>query len=566
MYDKDKLINMNQPNGFVLPLVLVVSLATLFILTPLIAKFVTSLDISHASYQARVAKESARAGLAYATACYNESEGDQTWGSAAVGGARPNLTPSTSCTGATISGQSNYLFNDGNVRTSFNVGNITSSDDFGIEIAAQGTADRLGLGGTSFLSYSSQLKRVSWGDDKLFEAPEVQIDQGTSHTCVLLNGEVWCWGTNGNGELGIGSSSPSSSSTPLKVLQAPGVMAGEKIVKISIEGSTSCAISESGKLFCWGVSVGSSSGSYSNYSPYRVTTGGLQNLNVTDVSVAHLNLCLIANGKVYCMGADVTGSHGNGSGSGLVFAGWASGYLTLTPTLVTTTYLGSGYNAVSLARTGHLSTSMCAILDTGQMYCWGGNIDSQLGLNIGMYWFGYWQTNYPGVSVPRPIYDTASGTNNGYLDGNGVLAVSTAGTGDFWSPHNVSCAISNGDPYCTRARSVTHRNGPFEKVNGSYTKPVFDITVGNSAYPACLLAQDGLYCWDADGSSTLTKIATVSGKSTTEMLSIQAHNNNICGIFSDGHAYCWTGISGSGTLTNVTEITQIYNLVSGAYF
>ncbi len=552
----------NRSNGFILPLVLVVSLSALFILTPMVSRFVASLDVNHASYQKRVAKEAARAGLAYATACYNESDNVQTWGPTA---GKPNLNPSTDCNGTPISGKSQYIFNDGNSRMYFDVGNITAIDNTGIEILARGYSNRLNTSGAVTDTSSSQLKRVSWGDDSSLQALNVQIDEGSTHTCALVKGEVWCWGTNNNGELGIGSSSPSYSSTPLKVLRAPGVMAGEKIVKISVEGVTSCAISESGKAFCWGVAVGNAgTASYSNYSPYRVT-GGLQSLNVTDISLAHLNLCVIANSKIYCMGADVTGSHGNGSGDGLQYAGWDNGSLTLTPTLVTTTYLGSSYTAVRLAKTGHLATAMCAILSTGQMYCWGGNIDSQLGLNIGLYWFGYWQTNYPGVSVPYPVYNATSGNNNGYLDGNGVSVVSTVGTGDFFAATNVSCAVSNGDPYCTRTR-YTSGNGRFHKVNGSYTKPVFDITVGYAATPACLLAQDGLYCWNAGSLSTPTKITTLGGKPTTELLSIQAHNNGTCGIFSDGHAYCWTGISGSGSLTNVTEITQVYKLVNSVYF
>lgn len=140
--------------------------------------------------------------------------------------------------------------------------------------------------------------------------------------------------------------------------------------------------------------------------------------------------------------------------------------------------------------------------------------------------------------------------------------------GDVGEPNSLRPSTDcNGDPYCTKPRSFTVRNGQFEKVDGSYTTPVFDITVGYSAYPACLLAQNGLYCWDAGNpSSTPRRIPTLRGRPTTEILSIQAHNDNICGVFTDGHVYCWTGINGNGSLSNVTEITQVYKLINGSYF
>ena len=38
------------------------------------------------------------------------------------------------------------------------------------------------------------------------DAPVKQIDAGGNHTCaVLMNNQVRCWGINGDGELGLGS-------------------------------------------------------------------------------------------------------------------------------------------------------------------------------------------------------------------------------------------------------------------------------------------------------------------------------------------------------------------------
>lgn len=560
---------MNRPHnntsdgrkGFILPLVLVVSLASLYILTPIVSRFVASLDITHASYQKRVAKEAARAGLAYATACYNEGSGVQTWGATA---GKPNLNPSTDCNGDPISGKSQYIFNDGNSRMYFDVGNITSTSDTGIEISAQGYSDRLGVTGSVAGTSSGQLKRVSWGEGVIGSGggsgTDLQVDLGRSHGCALLSSGVYCWGSNSRGNLGTGGT-PSSSSDPLKVAQQPGVMAGETITQISVGEFTTCAVAQSGKLFCWGLHL-YPFGAPDDDWPVQITDA-LAGKNVTAVSVGYNNACAIADGKIYCWGSDNYGNNGNGVG--LVYDSYALGTSTATPTLVTSTYLPSGYQAVKLAHTGGITTQMCAILDTGQMYCWGGNRNSELGLNIGMDGSSsWWGTHYPGVSAPYPVY------SNGYLDSNGVTKVAT--NGSTQNANNVSCAVSNGYPYCTRSSppSTWPANGRFEQVAGSYVRPVFDIATGGQSQHTCTLAQDGLYCWSQSypWSSTPTHISTLGGQSTTNLVSVAAYWNDVCGLFADGHMYCWDGLglNASGTITNVTEISQVYKLVSGFYF
>lgn len=64
------------------------------------------------------------------------------------------------------------------------------------------TTGPLGSGGTTHI-----------GDDEAvstnmitFSAPEVDIAMGTSHSYAMLaNGELQCWGSNSNGQLGLGA-------------------------------------------------------------------------------------------------------------------------------------------------------------------------------------------------------------------------------------------------------------------------------------------------------------------------------------------------------------------------
>lgn len=72
---------------------------------------------------------------------------------------------------------------------------------------------------------------------------------GDAHTCALKNGTVWCWGANGYGQLGNGTTT--ASSTPVQVsgiTTATAVAAGGN----SSIGH-SCALLDSGTVQCWGV-------------------------------------------------------------------------------------------------------------------------------------------------------------------------------------------------------------------------------------------------------------------------------------------------------------------------
>lgn len=541
--------NKKRKKGFILPLVIIVSTAALFILTPIVSRVVVTLDISHTSYRTRLAKEASRAGLAYATACYNQAGGAQTWGPAK---GKPSLDPSRDCNGAVIAGKSQYLFNDGTTRSYFSVGDVSYSDTAGIEVKAQGYAEGLNLTGSVTRVYTNQLKRVSWGDGGgVIKTSEYQVGLGGwGGGCALVNSNVYCWSGNG---------------TPTPVKKDPGVMAGEYIVQISVGDSDACAVSESGKLFCWSLSWWPS---WSGNTPVQVTSN-LTGKQVTAVGVSDRFRCAIADGKIYCWGQDSYGDLGNGSGLGTY------GTSVSNPTLVTATYLPSGYQAVRLAKTGGITTQMCAILTTGQLYCWGGNRSSELGLNVGMYSSGYWYTSYGQVSAPYPAY------NNGYLDGNGVSTVAT--NGSTQNASNVSCAVSNGYPYCTRSTALDWppynepANGKFELVPGSYTLPMTDITVGGQGEQTCALAKDGLYCWNAgygpaspwynSAWNSPQKIATISGYPTTNLQSVAANWNQMCALFKDAHVFCWDNLNpNNGTLTGVTEIEQVYKLVHGFYF
>ena len=73
----------------------------------------------------------------------------------------------------------------------------------------------------------------------------IAVSAGQMHTCGLQSDKsLWCWGSNADGQLGIGSNLPSSIPTAV----APGSI----WTVVSAGGSHTCAVAGNGTLWCWG--------------------------------------------------------------------------------------------------------------------------------------------------------------------------------------------------------------------------------------------------------------------------------------------------------------------------
>jgi alpha-tubulin suppressor-like RCC1 family protein len=94
----------------------------------------------------------------------------------------------------------------------------------------------------------------------------VAVTAGQSHTCGLQSDKsLWCWGSNTDGQLGIGSNLPSN--VPAAVAQ------GSTWAMVSAGGAHTCAIDGNGALWCWGKNANGQlgiSGTISRTSPVRL--------------------------------------------------------------------------------------------------------------------------------------------------------------------------------------------------------------------------------------------------------------------------------------------------------
>jgi len=183
---------------------------------------------------------------------------------------------------------------------------------------------------------------------------------GSSETCGLLdNGSVKCWGYNGYGQLGIGSTTDQN--TPQFVNMSTGYSA----VSISSGSDSSCLITNNSSLMCWGSNT---YGQLGLDSTTQQTTPQFVDLGTgrtaVSVSLGHYHTCAILDdASLKCWGYNGYGQLGIGS--------------TTQQTTPQTVNLGTGRTAVSVSL-GQSHT--CAILDDASLKCWGYNSRGQLGL------------------------------------------------------------------------------------------------------------------------------------------------------------------------------------------
>jgi alpha-tubulin suppressor-like RCC1 family protein len=73
----------------------------------------------------------------------------------------------------------------------------------------------------------------------------VQVVAGEEHACGLTDaGSVYCWGSNGNDQLGDGTGLDSSIAVPVAGLESG-------VVQLAAGGFETCALLENGSAQCW---------------------------------------------------------------------------------------------------------------------------------------------------------------------------------------------------------------------------------------------------------------------------------------------------------------------------
>lgn len=135
----------------------------------------------------------------------------------------------------------------------------------------------------------------------------VELTAGNAHTCGRTSaGAIWCWGSNEQGQLGIGSTA-SSSASPVQVQ-------GVAFVEVVAGNRHTCARTSAGTVWCWGENVYGQLGNNSTAdarTPVQVQTGSI---SFVDLSAGSDHTCgRTSAAAVWCWGYNEYGQLGNNS-------------------------------------------------------------------------------------------------------------------------------------------------------------------------------------------------------------------------------------------------------------
>jgi len=246
-----------------------------------------------------------------------------------------------------------------------------------------------------------------------------QIAVGDINTCGIdTAGALHCWGSNVTGQLGAGlpTGLGGFSTTPVPV------SGGLSFVSVNAGLRSSCGIARDGSTYCWGLNGNGQLGNgvVGGLSAVPVAVQNSGSLGFTAVSTGFQTSCaLTGDGSAYCWGSTAFGQFGNGppsppflstapvaAGNGLAFAtldvgsayacgldsngsalcwsnlnvvgelGFGSSARSNTPAPVVG---GLTFAMLDANSSNNILAHTCGVTTTSEAYCWGSNRSGQLG-------------------------------------------------------------------------------------------------------------------------------------------------------------------------------------------
>jgi hypothetical protein len=182
------------------------------------------------------------------------------------------------------------------------------------------------------------------------------IAAGQWYTCALTaDGAAYCWGYNGEGELGDGSRVSRSTPTP--------VAGGHSFVQLAVGYSHACGLITTLEVLCWGTNTQGELGNpgfLQSDTAVAVAGGSL----FRSVTAGQGFTCGISPAdEGYCWGSNTWGEQGVGS---------------LTPPSNATPTPVSGGLTWRMLSAGE--SHVCGVTLSGVVYCWGSNVAGTAGI------------------------------------------------------------------------------------------------------------------------------------------------------------------------------------------
>ena len=350
-----------------------------------------------------------------------------------------------------------------------------------------------------------------------------RVAAGDWHTCGLVSaGAAWCWGYNGSGQLGEGSTGQHANPVA--------VSGGHSFTAIVAGHAHTCSLAPTGAAWCWGDGgqgqIGNStspvSGSIGSQNTNPVPVSGGRSFAALAAGSGH-TCGLVSGGATLCWGRNWNGQLGDG----------AVGGPKPTPAAV------NGARAFQSLSAG--GSHSCAVGTTGTAWCWGANWYGQLGNGTtGI------QAVPVAVSSGSPFVNVAAGGAHtcGLAAGGGAWCWGSGLTGQLGEggtkvDRSVPIPVSGGISFAALAAGGSHTCG-LEKDGSAHCW-------GRNDHGQLGNGERGDGRWANTAPDRASPVLVLGGHTFTDLVSGYFHT---CGLVADGQAWCWgqnSGQVGDGT-------------------
>ena len=395
--------------------------------------------------------------------------------------------------------------------------------------------------------YNSDYSVYQWCDGsqwigfpKPFAGSQISVNVGNSTygtTCAIKSdGSAYCWGEGSAGEIGDGNQTDVSTPTAIDVSGS----IPDTWKEIGVGSDVTCGLAGDGTVWCWGWCGNDICGSYSNnqISPVQATTDTFETFSMRGQTACGIK----ADQTLWCWGENNDGNIGNGNTTDQTLPVQVSGT----------------WKAVSTAQ-----RHTCAIKTDGTAWCWGRNWQGEVTGDGGS---TQYEATPTAVDTTGAVPDTWTAISVGQFY---TCAIASDGTAWCWG-RGTSGVLGDGtdEPDPNPSYAVTAVSG-----GGTWKA----ISAGGSA--TCgIKSDDSLWCWGihTDGQlgdgitfgSALTPVA-VSGSYSWASVTVSPGQGDdlpaqVCGIQTDGTAWCWgTGTTGERGDNSTTTAQSTPVQVSG---